>query len=414
MGTCCVAGCGEIIVNEEEKYFTDSEGNKHAEGDYISLDGATGNIYGEKIKTIEASVSGNFATIMKWADKYRQLQIRTNADTPNDAKQAYNFGAEGIGLCRTEHMFFNAKRIFIMREMILAKTVEQREKALAKLLPMQKSDFEGLFREMKGYPVTIRLLDPPLHEFLPTEEDEIKKLAKDMKRTIKEVQETINELQEFNPMMGHRGCRLSVSFPEITRMQTRAIIEAGISVQNEGIKVTPEIMIPLIGDVKELKYVKGLIVEEAEKVLKEKKTNLKYTIGTMIEVPRAAILAGDIAKEVEFFSFGTNDLTQMTFGFSRDDAGKFLNDYYDKKIYDYDPFQRIDEQGVGKLVQMAAWCGRETNPKLELGICGEHGGNPASIEFCQKSGLNYVSCSPFRVPIARLAAAQAVLKGLKI
>ena len=413
MGTCCVAGCGEIIVNDEEKYFTDSEGNKYVEGDNISLDGATGNVYGEKIKTVGASVSGNFATIMEWADKYRQLEIRANADTPSDAKQAYNFGAEGIGLCRTEHMFFVSQRIFIMREMILAKTTEQREKALDKLLPMQRYDFEGLFREMKGYPVTIRLLDPPLHEFLPTEEDEIKKLAKDMKTTIKEMQETITELQEFNPMMGHRGCRLSVSYPEITKMQTRAIIEAAIIVQNEGIKVAPEIMIPLIGDVKELKYVKGLIVEEAQKVFNEKKTNLKYTIGTMIEVPRAALLAGEIAKEVEFFSFGTNDLTQMTFGFSRDDAGKFLNDYYDKKIYDYDPFQRIDEPGVGKLLQMAAWCGRETNPKLELGICGEHGGNPATIEFCQKSGLNYVSCSPFRVPIARLAAAQAVLKDSK-
>ena len=414
MGTCCVAGCGEITVNEDESYFLDSEGHKYKEGDYISLDGSTGYVYGEKIKTVDASVTGNFATIMEWADKYRKLEIRTNADTPRDAKQAFDFGAEGIGLCRTEHMFFEADRIFAMREMILSKTVEQREKALAKLLPIQKCDFEGLFRVMKGYPVTIRLLDPPLHEFVPKEDEEIKKLAEDMDMKFNDLKDSINELHEFNPMMGHRGCRLSVTYPEITRMQTRAIIEAALTVQSEGIKVVPEIMIPLIGDVKELKYVKKIIVDEANEVFKERKEDIKYMIGTMIEIPRAALLASEIAKEVDFFSFGTNDLTQMTFGFSRDDAGKFLDAYYSKKIYDQDPFQRIDEDGVGRLVQTAAWCGREQNHDLELGICGEHGGNPASIEFCHRSGLNYVSCSPFRVPIARLAAAQAAIKIVNI
>jgi len=410
MGTCCVAGCGEITVNEEEKYFMDSQGNKYEEGQYISLDGSTGLVYGEKIETVDASVTGNFATIMEWADKYRRLEVRTNADTPRDAKQAFKFGAEGIGLCRTEHMFFDADRIFAMREMILSKTEEQRKKALEKLLPMQKCDFEGLFRAMNGYPVTIRLLDPPLHEFVPKEEDEIEKLAEDMGIGVQELKNEISELHEFNPMMGHRGCRLSVTYPEITKMQVRAIIEAALTVQSEEIKVVPEIMIPLIGDVKELKYVKKLIVDEAEAVFRERKEEVKYMIGTMIEIPRAALLASDIAKEVEFFSFGTNDLTQMTYGFSRDDAGKFLNEYYNKKIYAQDPFQRIDEDGVGRLVQMASWCGREKNNSLELGICGEHGGNPASVEFCHRSGLNYVSCSPFRVPIARLAAAQAAIK----
>ncbi len=410
MGTCCVAGCGEITVNEEEKYFLDKKGNKYEEGKYISLDGMTGNVYGEKIDTVDASVTGNFATIMEWADKYRKLEVRANADVPRDAKQAFEFGAEGIGLCRTEHMFFEADRIFAMREMIVARTLEQRKKALAKLLPMQRCDFEGLFRVMNGYPVTIRLLDPPLHEFVPKVKEEVEKLAEDMGMKTQELEDIISDLHEFNPMMGHRGCRLSVTYPEITKMQVRAILEAVLTVQKEGTKVVPEIMIPLIGDVKELKYVKKLITDEAEEVFKEKKDSVKYMIGTMIEIPRAALLAGEIAKEVEFFSFGTNDLTQLTFGFSRDDAGKFLNEYYSKKIYDQDPFQRIDEEGVGKLVQMASWCGREQNEKLELGICGEHGGNPASVEFCHKSGLNYVSCSPFRVPIARLAAAQAAIK----
>ncbi len=410
MGTCCVAGCGEITVNEEEKYFLDKKGNKYEEGKYISLDGMTGNVYGEKIDTVDASVTGNFATIMEWADKYRKLEVRANADIPRDAKQAFEFGAEGIGLCRTEHMFFETDRIFAMREMIVARTLEQRKKALAKLLPMQRCDFEGLFRVMNGYPVTIRLLDPPLHEFVPKVKEEVEKLAEDMGMKTQELEDIISDLHEFNPMMGHRGCRLSVTYPEITKMQVRAILEAALTVQKEGTKVVPEIMIPLIGDVKELKYVKKLITDEAEEVFKDKKDSVKYMIGTMIEIPRAALLAGEIAKEVEFFSFGTNDLTQLTFGFSRDDAGKFLNEYYSKKIYDQDPFQRIDEEGVGKLVQMASWCGREQNEKLELGICGEHGGNPASVEFCHKSGLNYVSCSPFRVPIARLAAAQAAIK----
>ena len=410
MGTCCVAGCGEITVNEKEKYFVDSNNNKYVEGDYISLDGSTGNVYGEKIKTVPANLSGYFGIIMEWADKYRVLKVRTNADTPKDARQAFDFGAEGIGLCRTEHMFFDVERIFAMREMIVSKTTEQRAKALAKLLPMQREDFVGLFREMKGYPVVIRLLDPPLHEFVPKEQSEIEKLSKDMGLTVEELENIINELHEFNPMMGHRGCRLSVTYPEITKMQARAVIEAALQVQNEGIKVVPEIMVPLIGDVNELKFVKKLIVDEINEVFEEKSDKIHYLLGTMIEIPRAALLAEEIAKEAEFFSFGTNDLTQMTYGFSRDDAGKFLNDYYDKKIFAQDPFQRIDEDGVGKLVQMAAWCGKEANNELELGICGEHGGNPASVEFCHKSKLDYVSCSPFRVPIARLAAAQAAIK----
>ena len=409
MGTCCVAGCGNVIVNEEEKFFS-VDGKKYHEGDWISLDGSTGNVYGERIDTVAASVSGNFATFMEWADKYRQMEVRTNADTPRDAKQAYEFGAQGIGLCRTEHMFFAPERISAIREMIVSKTVEQRKNALAKLLPMQRGDFEGLFREMKGLPVTIRLLDPPLHEFLPHTNEEIEALAKDMNMTFEELKNVVNGLHEFNPMMGHRGCRLDVTYPEIGEMQTRAIIEAAINIQNEGIKVKPEIMIPLIGEIKELQYVKDIVTKTASDVIKENNTKLEYMVGTMIEIPRAALLADGIAKEAEFFSFGTNDLTQLTFGFSRDDAGKFLGKYYDKKIYDNDPFKKIDQNGVGKLVEMAIDLGRKTRPDIELGICGEHGGEPSSVEYCHRIGLTYVSCSPFRVPIARLAASQAAIK----
>ena len=409
MGTCCVAGCGDVVVNEAEKFFS-VDGNKYHEGDWISLDGSTGNVYGERIDTVAASVSGNFATFMGWADKYRQMEVRANADTPKDAKQAYEFGAQGIGLCRTEHMFFAPERISAIREMIVSKTVEQRKNALAKILPMQREDFEGLFREMKGLPVTIRLLDPPLHEFLPHTDEEIEALAKDMNMTFEELKNVVNGLHEFNPMMGHRGCRLDVTYPEIGEMQTRAIIEAAINVQNEGIKVKPEIMIPLVGEIKELQYVKNIVTKTASDVIKEKNANLEYMIGTMIEIPRAALLADEIAKEAEFFSFGTNDLTQMTFGFSRDDAGKFLGEYYDKKIYDNDPFKKIDQKGVGKLVEMAIDLGRKTRPNIELGICGEHGGEPSSVEYCHRVGLTYVSCSPFRVPIARLAASQAAIK----
>ena len=409
MGTCCVAGCGDVVVNEAEKFFS-VDGNKYHEGDWISLDGSTGNVYGERIDTVAASVSGNFATFMEWADQYRQMEVRANADTPKDAKQAYEFGAQGIGLCRTEHMFFAPERISAIREMIVSKTVEQRKNALAKILPMQREDFEGLFREMKGLPVTIRLLDPPLHEFLPHTDEEIEALAKDMNMTFEELKNVVNGLHEFNPMMGHRGCRLDVTYPEIGEMQTRAIIEAAINVQNEGIKVKPEIMIPLVGEIKELQYVKNIVTKTASDVIKEKNANLEYMIGTMIEIPRAALLADEIAKEAEFFSFGTNDLTQMTFGFSRDDAGKFLGEYYDKKIYDNDPFKKIDQKGVGKLVEMAIDLGRKTRPNIELGICGEHGGEPSSVEYCHRVGLTYVSCSPFRVPIARLAASQAAIK----
>ena len=409
MGTCCVAGCGDVVVNEAEKFFS-VDGNKYHEGDWISLDGSTGNVYGERIDTAAASVSGNFATFMGWADKYRQMEVRANADTPKDAKQAYEFGAQGIGLCRTEHMFFAPERISAIREMIVSKTVEQRKNALAKILPMQREDFEGLFREMKGLPVTIRLLDPPLHEFLPHTDEEIEALAKDMNMTFEELKNVVNGLHEFNPMMGHRGCRLDVTYPEIGEMQTRAIIEAAINVQNEGIKVKPEIMIPLVGEIKELQYVKDIVTKTASDIIKENNANLEYMVGTMIEIPRAALLADEIAKEAEFFSFGTNDLTQMTFGFSRDDAGKFLGEYYDKKIYDNDPFKRIDQKGVGKLVEMAIDLGRKTRPDIELGICGEHGGEPSSVEYCHRVGLTYVSCSPFRVPIARLAASQAAIK----
>lgn len=409
MGTCCVSGCSEISVNEEGKLFTVG-GKSFKEGDWISLDGSTGNVYGEKIDTVNAEVTGNFAKFMKWADRYRQMEVRTNADTPKDAKQAYEFGAQGIGLCRTEHMFFAPERIAAIREMIVSKTKEQREKALDKILPMQRGDFEGLFREMKGLPVTIRLLDPPLHEFLPHTDEEIEDLAKDMNMTFDELKNIVTGLHEFNPMMGHRGCRLDVTYPEIGVMQTKAIIGAAINVKREGIDVKPEIMIPLVGDYKELVYVKNIITKTANEMLEQENIDLKYMVGTMIEIPRAALIADKIAKEAEFFSFGTNDLTQMTFGFSRDDAGKFLGEYYSKNIYDFDPFARVDEEGVGKLVEMASKLGRQTRPDIELGICGEHGGNPASVEYCHRIGLTYVSCSPFRVPIARLAAAQAAIK----
>ena len=409
MGTCCVSGCGEIKISEEDKYF-DLGGEHIVEGDYISLDGSTGKIYLGDIKTVEASISGNFDRIMKWADDARVLQVRTNADSPADAANAVKFGAEGIGLCRTEHMFFEADRIPKIRKMILSKSVEEREAALAELVPFQKGDFKGLYEVMEGRPVTIRFLDPPLHEFVPTDEDDIKALAAEMNLTVEEVKATCESLHEFNPMMGHRGCRLSVTYPEIARMQTRAVMEAAIEVREEkGYDVVPEIMIPLVGDKKELKYVKEVVVAEAEKVKAEKKSAIQYHIGTMIEIPRAALLADEIAEDAEFFSFGTNDLTQMTFGFSRDDAGKFLDYYYKSKIYESDPFARLDQNGVGQLVQMAAEKGRKTRPNIKLGICGEHGGDPSSIEFCHKVGLTYVSCSPFRVPIARLAAAQAAI-----
>lgn len=410
MGTACVSGCGEIAINEEEKVF-ELGGNVIREGDYISLDGSTGNIYLGDIKTEEASVTGNFGRIMEWADKYRKLQVRTNADTPADAANAVKYGAEGIGLCRTEHMFFEPDRIPKIRQMILARTQEQREKALNALIPYQKGDFKALYEVMEGRPVTIRFLDPPLHEFVPTEQGDIDDLAVEMLMTAEDVQEICDSLHEFNPMMGHRGCRLAVTYPEIARMQTRAVMEAAIEVKQEkGYDIVPEIMIPLVGEKKELKFVKDIVVEVAEQVKKEKNSDIKYHIGTMIEIPRAALLANEIAEEAEFFSFGTNDLTQMTFGFSRDDAGKFLGDYYKNKIYESDPFARLDQKGVGQLVQMAAEKGRATRPDIKLGICGEHGGDPSSVEFCHRVGLTYVSCSPFRVPIARLAAAQAAIK----
>ncbi|HIU51826.1 MAG TPA: pyruvate, phosphate dikinase [Candidatus Merdicola faecigallinarum] len=410
MGRCCVAGCSEILVNEDEKYLMTKDGRKYTEGQYISINGSTGMVYEGKIETEDASVSGNFAKLMSWADQYRMLKVRTNADSPKDAMQAYKFGAEGIGLCRTEHMFFAPDRIPAIREMIVSKTTEQRERALAKLLPMQRGDFEGLYRAMQGYPVTIRLLDPPLHEFLPHEDEEIADLAKEMGMTFEELKDVVVGLHEFNPMMGHRGCRLDVTYPEIGVMQTRAIIEAAINVNKEGMNIVPEIMIPLVGEYKEIKYVKEIITKTADEVIKEAGVDLDYHVGTMIEIPRAALTADEIALEAEFFSFGTNDLTQLTFGFSRDDAGKFLNDYYSKKIYESDPFARLDQVGVGKLVKMAAELGRKTRPDIKLGICGEHGGDPSSIEFCHKLGLTYVSCSPYRVPIARLAAAQAAIK----
>jgi len=409
MGTACVSGCGDIAINEEEKVF-ELGGSVIREGDYISLDGSTGNIYLGDIKTEEASVTGNFGRIMDWADQYRKLQVRTNADTPADAANAIKYGAEGIGLCRTEHMFFDPDRIPKIRQMILARTLEQREKALNALIPYQKGDFKALYEVMEGRPVTIRFLDPPLHEFVPTEQGDIDDLAVEMLMTAEDVQEICDSLHEFNPMMGHRGCRLAVTYPEIAKMQTRAVMEAAIEVKNEkGYDIVPEIMIPLVGEKKELKFVKDVVVEVAEQVKKEKNSDIKYHIGTMIEIPRAALLANEIAEEAEFFSFGTNDLTQMTFGFSRDDAGKFLGDYYKNKIYESDPFARLDQNGVGQLVKMAAEKGRATRPDIKLGICGEHGGDPSSVEFCHKVGLTYVSCSPFRVPIARLAAAQAAI-----
>ncbi|HEY9062736.1 MAG TPA: pyruvate, phosphate dikinase [Pseudobacteroides sp.] len=410
MGTCCVAGCGEIKINEEERYFLDKNGKKYVEGDWISLDGSAGNVYGEKLPTVEPEMTGDFAKLMGWADEIRTLKVRTNADTPADAKQAMEFGAEGIGLCRTEHMFFEADRIPAMREMIVARTEGQRRKALDKLLPMQRSDFEGLFTEMKGYPVTIRFLDPPLHEFLPQADEDIKALAKEMGLTFEDLKGIVADLHEFNPMMGHRGCRLAVTYPEIAEMQTRAVIEAAINVNKKGMNVVPEIMIPLVGEIKELKYVKDVVVKTADEVIKNAGVKLEYKVGTMIEIPRAALTADEIAKEAEFFSFGTNDLTQMTFGFSRDDAGKFLEEYYNKKIYESDPFARLDQTGVGKLVEMSVKLGKQTRPDIKLGICGEHGGDPSSVEFCHRVGLNYVSCSPFRVPIARLAAAQAAVR----
>ena len=413
MGRCCVSGCGELTISEENKTITTKDGKVFKEGDYISIDGSTGNVYGEKIKTVEPEISGDFETFMKWADETRKLGVRTNADTPRDARQAMKFGAEGIGLCRTEHMFFEEERIFAIRQMIVSDTEEQREKALAKLLPMQRGDFEELYKEMKGYPVTIRFLDPPLHEFVPHTDEEIKPLAKELGMTFEALKEKIATLHEFNPMMGHRGCRLAVTYPEIARMQTRAVIEAAINVDKTGLKVEPEIMIPLVGEVKELAYVKGIVVDTINEVFKEQNYKLKYKIGTMIEIPRAAITADKIAEEAEFFSFGTNDLTQMTFGFSRDDAGKFLGDYYKKQIYESDPFARIDQEGVGQLIQMAVEKGKSTRKDIKLGICGEHGGDPSSVDFCHRVGLTYVSCSPFRVPIARLAAAQAAIKARK-
>ena len=413
MGTCCVSGCGEIQVDEEKKTLTLADGTVFKEGDYISLDGSTGYVYGEQVKTVAPEISGNFETIMEWADATRKLQIRTNADTPRDATQARKFGAEGIGLCRTEHMFFEEERIFNFRRMITADTVEKREEALAKILPYQRDDFEGLFRAMDGYTVTIRFLDPPLHEFLPHTDEEIKPLAESLGMTFETLKARVISLKEFNPMMGHRGCRLAVTYPEIAKMQTTAVIEAAINVKKEGIDVHPEIMIPLVGSVKELKYVKDIVVATAEEILAKSDTKVEYHVGTMIEIPRAALTADEIAQEAEFFSFGTNDLTQMTFGFSRDDATKFLGDYYGKKILEQDPFATIDQDGVGKLVAMAAELGRKTRPEIHLGICGEHGGDPKSIDFCHRVGLDYVSCSPFRVPVARLAAAQAAIKAGK-
>ncbi len=409
MGTACISGCGDIVIDEKKKQFT-LGGKTYFEGDYISLDGSTGKIYDGDIQTQEALISGNFGRIMSWADSFRKLRVRTNADTPADAANAVRLGAEGIGLCRTEHMFFEPERIPKIRKMILSKTVEEREKALEELIPFQKGDFKALYEVMEGKPVTIRFLDPPLHEFVPTDEKDIEALAKDMNLSVEEVKSTCSELHEFNPMMGHRGCRLSVTYPEIARMQTRAVIEAAIEVSKEkGFEIVPEIMVPLVGDKKELKFVKDVIVETAEKVKAEKNSNLVYHIGTMIEIPRAALLANEIAEEAEFFSFGTNDLTQMTFGFSRDDAGKFLVDYYKSKIYESDPFAKLDQNGVGQLIEMAVTKGRSQRPNLKIGICGEHGGDPSSVAFCHKVGMDYVSCSPFRVPIARLAAAQAAI-----
>ncbi|UZW12631.1 pyruvate, phosphate dikinase [Clostridium pasteurianum] len=410
MGTCCVAGCGSISIDEEKKVFK-VQGKEYIEGDYISLEGSTGNVYGGAVKTTLPAVSGNFEIFMKWADGIKKLQVRTNADTPKDAKEAIKFGAKGIGLCRTEHMFFEVDRIPAVREMIVASTVEQRKRALDKLLPMQREDFIGIYEAMEGNPVTVRFLDPPLHEFLPSEEMDIENLSKEMNIDLQDLKATITSLHEFNPMMGHRGCRLSVSYPEIAEMQTRAVIEAALYVnKTKKLNIIPEIMIPLVGEIKELKFVKDIVVKTAEEIINKSGEELKYQVGTMIEIPRAALTADEIAKEAEFFSFGTNDLTQMTFGFSRDDAGKFLSYYYDNKIYEFDPFEKLDQIGVGKLIKMAVELGKKTRPDIHLGICGEHGGDPSSVEFCHNVGLDYVSCSPFRVPLARLAAAQAQVK----
>ena len=410
MGTCCVSGCGDIAMDEANKKFT-LAGKEYHEGDYISIDGTTGNIYDGQIPTVDAKIAGEFERVMEWADKYRKLKVRTNADTPKDAKKARELGAEGIGLCRTEHMFFEEDRIAAFREMICSDTVEEREAALDKILPYQQGDFEALYEALEGNPVTIRFLDPPLHEFVPTEEEDIKKLAESQGKSVETIKNIIASLHEFNPMMGHRGCRLAVTYPEIAKMQTRAVMEAAIEVKQEkGYDIVPEIMIPLVGEKKELAYVKEVVVQTAEKVKAYYESDIKYKVGTMIEIPRAALLADEIAEEAEFFSFGTNDLTQMTFGFSRDDAGKFLESYYENKIYESDPFAKLDQKGVGQLIEMAAKKGKATRPDIHLGICGEHGGDPSSVEFCYRAGLDYVSCSPFRVPIARLAAAQAVLK----
>ncbi|MET0016319.1 pyruvate, phosphate dikinase [Oscillibacter sp.] len=415
MGTCCVSGCGEIVVNYEKKQF-ELDGKTYREGDWISLDGSTGNIYGEAVGTVPANPSsGYFGRLMGWADQYRQMEIYTNADTPKDAAQARKFGAEGIGLCRTEHMFFEGARIKAMREMIVAENESERRKALEKLLPYQQGDFEGIYEAMEGCPVIIRFLDPPLHEFLPTKESDIQEIAGELGITVEKLKNVIASLHEFNPMMGHRGCRLAVSYPEIAEMQTTAVINAAIAVTKKGVyKISPNIMIPLVGEVKELKYVRDVVVATADKIIKDAGIDMKYEVGTMIEIPRAALTADEVAKEAEFFSFGTNDLTQMTFGFSRDDAGKFLSAYYEKKIYESDPFAHLDQNGVGKLVKMAVELGRKTRPDIHLGICGEHGGDPTSVEFCHGVGLDYVSCSPFRVPIARLAAAQAAIKAPRV
>ncbi|MGN1114268.1 MAG: pyruvate, phosphate dikinase [Oscillospiraceae bacterium] len=410
MGTCCVSGCSDIVMDEANKKFT-LGGKTFVEGDYISIDGSTGNIYDGVIPTVDAKIAGEFGRVMGWADKYRRLKVRTNADTPADAKKARELGAEGIGLCRTEHMFFDPERIAAFREMICSDTVEEREAALAKIEPMQQADFEALYEALEGTPVTIRFLDPPLHEFVPTEEDDIKALADAQGKTVEQIKDIINSLHEFNPMMGHRGCRLAVTYPEIAKMQTSAVIKAAINVKkaHPDWTVEPEIMIPLVGEVKELKFVKNIVVETADAIIKAEGSDLKYEVGTMIEIPRAALTADEIAKEADFFCFGTNDLTQMTFGFSRDDAGKFLGAYYDAKIFENDPFAKLDQNGVGKLMDMAINLGKPVNPNLHIGICGEHGGDPSSVEFCDKIGLDYVSCSPFRVPIARLAAAQAAI-----
>ena len=414
MGECCVSGCGDIIMDEENKQFQ-LGGKTFKEGDFISIDGTTGNIYDGVIPTVDAQIAGEFGRIMAWADKYRKLKVRTNADTPTDAKKARELGAEGIGLCRTEHMFFDPERIAAFREMICSDTVEEREEALDKILPYQQADFKALYEALEGNPVTIRFLDPPLHEFVPTEEPEIEKLAAAKGKTVQEIKDIINGLHEFNPMMGHRGCRLAVTYPEIAAMQTKAVIRAAIEVQKEHPewKVVPEIMIPLVGDVKELKYVKKTVVATADAEVAASGIDLKYEVGTMIEIPRACLTADEIAANADFFCFGTNDLTQMTFGFSRDDSGKFLNAYYDAKIFENDPFAKLDQEGVGKLMKMAIDLGKSVNPNLHIGICGEHGGDPSSVEFCHKIGLNYVSCSPFRVPVARLAAAQAAIADKK-